>query len=180
MYSTHMDHSQAPWRCCWRITPERECSSPLWEPEHRGADEADTGSRSTAPTASVNQTSPHRPGCSDSPHNKICKCRRRRRKRQLNQGKELGCTRLLFLKISRLKRREGAGPAAAVVPTQYDLHPIAADGAVGLISIFIITKQSFCKVILQGHSTGGKTTVTASVHTFTLAEKSLSAGRNMK
>lgn len=101
-------------------------------------------------------------------------------KKTVKPRKRTGLYSSPFLKISRLKRREGAGPAAAVVPTQYDLHPIAADGAVGLISIFIITKQSFCKVILQGHSTGGKATFTASVHTFTLAEKSLSAGWNMK
>ncbi len=41
-------------------------------------------------------------------------------------------------------------PAAAVVATQYDLQSIAADGAVGLISIFIVPIQSLCQVILQG------------------------------
>lgn len=50
-----------------------------------------------------------------------------------------------------LLRRWTDEPAAAIFATQYDLHPIAADGAVGLVSIFIITIQSFCKVILQRH-----------------------------
>lgn len=76
------DHSQTPWRCCWRITPAHGCSSPLWESERRESDEADTCSRSTGLSASTNQTSPGRRGCSDSQRSTICEWREKGNKQK--------------------------------------------------------------------------------------------------
>lgn len=41
------------------------------------------------------------------------------------------------------------GPAAAVVPTQHHFHPVAADGAVGLVPVVVIAEQRFCEVVLR-------------------------------
>lgn len=60
------------------------------------------------------------------------------------------CVRYLRVNAEKKSGRTGR-PAAAVVATQDDLQSVAADGAVGLISVLVVTIQSLCEVVLQGH-----------------------------
>lgn len=41
-----------------------------------------------------------------------------------------------------------SSPAAAVVPTQDDFHPVAADGAVGLVTVVVVAEQRLGEVVL--------------------------------